>query len=71
MTKDQKRIKALEKEVEDLKKQVFELAMRTPFIYYTNPITYPVVPYMPEYPSFPIVTCGTTAYTDNVTVTTN
>ena len=54
MTKDQKRIKALEKEVEDLKKTVMELAARPQYVYLTQ---MPYVPYTP-----PTVTPWTPPY---------
>ena len=70
MTKDQKRIKALEKEVEELRKTVLELAARPQYVYIpVNPqpvYTQPVFPYQPTYPW--MTTCGSAG---NVTMASN
>ena len=53
MTKDQKRILELEKEVKELHKQFLELAMRPIYIPYCPPVTT-----VPNYPLNPTITWG-------------
>jgi hypothetical protein len=63
MTKDQKRIVALEKEVKELREEIIKLAMRPQYIYVqpqqpavVNPA--PITPWQPSWPPmYPIVTC--------------
>lgn len=65
MTKDQKRIKALEDEVKSLREQVLQLMMRPVYVPYTaQPTTYPLNPnYVPPY----TITCGTSGNTQSYT----
>ena len=58
MTKDQKRISELEKEIKELREQVLQLAMRTPYIYYTRPIVNPTIYPQPWTLPQTTITCG-------------
>lgn len=67
MTKDQKRIKALEDEVKSLREQVLQLMMRPVYVPYTQqPSTQPLQPY---YPPYPYITCGTNSQHQATTTT--